>query len=232
MKIGETFPLQLLLSLAGREDRRHQFFGLARAQGFRPTWKRAIAAAQIRGGARGFATLGKYACALGKRLMILEAERQRAPSVLMFEDDATFAPDFVPRIAGLRLPEDWGIFYFGCTHLQEPEPVAPGLVRVRCALDAHAWAVRAPYYRTVLAALTDARRMPPGEPAASDVLVSQLHATVPTYAAFPNLAWQAVSRSDLAGGVYSNYEPNGRQKLFRHVVASVTGEALTVAGEG
>jgi hypothetical protein len=81
------------------------------------------------------------------------------------------------------------------------------------ALDTHAFAVRAPYFRRVIAAL-DARRVENrgrGHALASDWFLADLHEEIPTYACYPNLAWQAVSSSDLAGGTYSNYTATGEQ---------------------
>src|SRR5438270_872419 len=52
----------------------------------------------------------------------------------------------------------------------------------------------------------------------SDVLMSALHRTIPTYAAFPNLAWQAFGFSDLTKGKYSNYQADGSQRNFCHVL--------------
>ena len=55
----------------------------------------------------------------------------------------------------------------------------------------------------------------------SDVLLSTLHKSIPTYTAFPNLAWQAVEHSDLTGRTYSNYAPDGQQRSFRHILSSL-----------
>jgi hypothetical protein len=38
------------------------------------------------------------------------------------------------------------------------------------------------------------------------------------YAAYPNLAWQRVSESDLVGKNYSSYHPNGEQRASWHVM--------------
>ena len=51
-----------------------------------------------------------------------------------------------------------------------------------------------------------------------DAAVSALHGKIPTYAAFPNLVWQAESWSDIAGRSYSNYGPDGRQRIWIEAV--------------
>jgi hypothetical protein len=55
--------------------------------------------------------------------------------------------------SGIELPDDWGIFCPGCAHHQRPPPAGPGLVRTPDALDNHAFAVKAPYFKRVMAAL-------------------------------------------------------------------------------
>ena len=53
-------------------------------------------------------------------------------------------------------------------------------------------------------------------------VLAALQDQIPTYAAYPNLAWQSEGYSDLAGRSYSNYHPDGRQRLFAHAVANLT----------
>lgn len=132
---------------------------------------------------------------------------------MILEDDVVFHAEIRERLAEITLPDDWGIFYFGCAHRKRPRSAGAGIVRVAYALDTHAFAVRAPYFRRVIAGL-DARHPVNrgcGHALASDWFLADLHATIPTYACYPNLAWQAVSPSDLAGGTYSNYTASGEQ---------------------
>jgi hypothetical protein len=56
-------------------------------------------------------------------------------------------------------------------------------------------------------------------------LFSALHKSIPPFAAFPNLAWQAVEHSDLTGSRYSNYQEDGSQRPFQHVMSTVTSVA-------
>lgn len=112
----------------------------------------------------------------------------------------------------IELQDDWGIFYPGCAHHQRPSPAEPGLVRTPYALDTHAFAVKAPYFKRVMAALSVRQGQDTEHARASDWFLADLHREIPTYACYPNLAWQAVSDSDLAGGVYSNYTPSGEQR--------------------
>ena len=89
------------------------------------------------------------------------------------------------------------------------------VVRVKRALDTHAVAIRQSAY-------LEARKIMRGHPTArgqcTDVLLSLLHEKLPTYAAFPNLVWQAHGESDIARHCYSNYDVEGRQKHCAEMV--------------
>lgn len=215
MNPRELFPFRIFASLPSRGDRRACLTAQLAHWGLEAAWLEPVPVAAIRE-ARGFRNERKRSCALTKRHAIRLAERAGAPSLLYFEDDAIFHPQFAERVAALELPDDWGIFYFGCQHAEPPAPVAPGLVRVARAFDFHACAIRAPYFRAARAAMRGSRFA--AKPLHSDVLFSDLHKVAPTYAAFPNLTWQARSHSDLAGVRYSNYSPTGRQIPRPHVL--------------
>jgi hypothetical protein len=215
----EAFPFRVFASLPERADRRAALLPKLIALGLSARWIKPVSVEFIREH-RGFRSLRKRSCALTKRIALRLAQRERAPSLLYFEDDLAFHPQFSERMAAIELPDDWGIFYFGCQHCETPKPVLPGLVRVARAFDFHACAIRAPHFIAARKIMRGAARNS-AHLLHSDVLLSQLHATIPTYAAFPNLIWQAEDRSDLAGKVYSNYDARGIQRPYRHVIASI-----------
>lgn len=188
--------------------------------GISAEWFRAVDAQTLRHPC-GFKDKGRRANSLSFRFVIRQAERRRFPALLVFEDDAVFHPEFRERVATLALPDDWQIFYFGCQHLETPKLVSPGLVRVTRALDTHAVAFRASAYREVRRIMRGHRRGRGPAEQFNDVLLSSLHKKLPTYAAFPNLIWQALGSSDLTGHTYSNYDTDGRQihgaAVIRHL---------------
>ena len=217
MNPAELFPLRVFASLPERTDRRERLLPRLASVGLSAQWIQPVAVHSIHEH-RGFRSLRKRSCALTKRFVLRSAQREKASVLLYFEDDVVFHPAFAERIAAIELPDDWGMFYFGCQHCETPTPVAPGLVRVSRAFDFHACAIRASCF---LAARKAMRGGPRNAPHLfhSDVLLSALHKSIPTYAAFPNLAWQAVEHSDLTGTRYSNYQADGSQRPYRHVVA-------------
>lgn len=217
MDFTATFPHRVYLSVPARRDRREELAPRLAAAGVEAEWWPALGAGPMRGETRGFKTLGHRAHAVSVRLGLRRARQQGMETILMLEDDAVFHPEFRERIGALELPADWGLFYLGCQHIETPERVAPGLVRVRRALDMQAVVFRRAHYGRVRMAVRGGGKGAAGEKYV-DVSISDLHKEIPTYAAYPNLVWQAESWSDIAGCKYSNYEADGSQRLWRHVV--------------
>ena len=178
---------------------------------------------------RGYDSAGRYALALTQRLALREAARRKAPAVLLLEDDVVFHPNFRALIESVELPEDWGIFYLGCTHNQPPEWAGTRVVRASYAVDTHAIAVREPYYKRVMEMLDRHGKPALGVAKASDQFIALLHKEIPAYACYPNLAWQDVSGSDLLGVNYSNYHGDGLQRNWAWAVDSLLKE---LTGEG
>lgn len=208
MDLNAVFPHRAFISLARRKDRRAWLQARMADAGVSAEWFRAVDAQSL-GRCKGFKGLPQRANSLSFRFLLRAAQRRNSAALLVLEDDAIFHPQFRERVAELELPDDWQIFYFGCLHLAPPKRVNDGIVRVTRALDTHAVAFRQSAYREV-------RKIMHGKHTAreqcNDVLLSSLHAKLPTYAAFPNLIWQALGESDIAGHCYSNYDVEGRQK--------------------
>jgi hypothetical protein len=225
MDFDRVFPHKYLLNLARRPERRIRSGELFAAQGWKVQRHPAVDARRLKS-AHGFAAPGRYAHAMSTRIILRRAMLAKAEAVFIFEDDVVFHPALEERLAALELPDDWGIFYLGCQHHERPEVVGPGLVKATAPLDTHAWGVRADRFMEVRRALTG-KFWPPGGPTpAADILLAELVRRVPAYAAYPNLAWQQEEESDLAGGVYGNYEVDGLQRLARTCLRGVLAECL------
>ena len=210
MDFNSTFPLRYFINLGRRQDRRIETEIALEEAGISAERFPAVDARFVRKN-RGYESAGRYALALTQRLVLRKAALLEADAVLVLEDDVIFHPEMLSRLQDIELPEDWGIFYLGCAHHKRPWPAGRGVVRTPYALDTHASAVRAPYYRRVTAALGRRDGEPRLHARASDWFLADLHQEIPTYACYPNLAWQAVNKSDLAHGTYSNYTRTGEQ---------------------
>lgn len=223
MDFEKTLPLRYYINLGRRQDRRIETEIALMQAGITAERFPAIDARHVRR-TGGYESAGRYALALSQRLVLRKASLRKADAVLVLEDDVVFDPDLLKKLERIDLPEDWGIFYLGCAHRHRPEPAGPGLVKVRYALDTHAFAVRAPYYRAVMKSLAARSGEDAGHPLASDWFLADLHESIPTYACYPNLAWQAEQGSDLTGYTYSNYTDGGEQLASALEVAGLQGE--------
>ena len=226
MDLSADFPHKYFLNLDRRTDRRARCEELFAELGWNVQRQPAVDA-QTLTSPRGFDSAGRYAHSVSTRLILRRAALAGAEAVLILEDDVVFHPALAERLAEMELPADWGIFYLGCQQCERPEVIAPGLVRVRAPLDTHAWLVRREYFLEVRRAMRG-NYWPAngGTIPNADILLAELTRRVPAYAAFPNLAWQEEDESDLAGGAYANYEPDGRQKHNRGCLPGLLAEAL------
>jgi hypothetical protein len=181
--------------------------------------------------ARGYQTPTRYAQALTHKMAIWRARQKKAPCVLVFEDDVVFAPDLREKLAEITLPEDWGIFFLGCQHLERPELAGPGLVRCHKTWDMHAYAVNAKFYTQVMRILTATKANPAQGALTCDTELQKIQKELPCYAAWPNLAWQPLEESDAATGwMNDNYLLTGRQSKFTHLVAGLDEEMAQLTG--
>lgn len=228
MNFDKTFPLIYCLNLAKRQDRRVRCEEIFEMHGLRVWRFPAVDAGRVKR-LHGFENAGRYAHSISTRLIIRRAMQAKAPAVFIFEDDVVLAEDWRKRLAVFDLPEDWGMFYLGCQHQMRPQVVGPGLVRVRGALDTHAWGIRASHYRQALRVLAGRNDAQPSLLPPADLLLArqqQKDDGFAAYAVFPNLAWQEEEHSDLVNGIFSNYDSDGWQRPARNVIVGVCAEAL------
>lgn len=129
-----------------------------------------------------------YARALGLRLLLRKARREKWDAVRIIDDGAAFHPNFAQLAEVIEPPGDWEIFHLGHTFLDdEPEPVAAGVVRVRKGTGFHAFSVRASAIPRLGRVLTNWCRAADAGPL--DAALSAAQEEFRTYACFPNLAW-------------------------------------------
>ncbi len=214
MDLEATFPYRVFTSLPSRDDRRGRLLERLAALKLEVEWFAAASEADMED-AGSFKSRAHRAHATTVERVLDAAIARDADAVLIMEDDVIFAPHFRAKCAQVELPSDWGLCYLGCQHFRPPAHANPGLVRTTQAYDTHAFGIRRPYYEAVRQALRSASSD------CVDVRISDLHERVPTYAAYPNLAWQEESWSDIAQASYSNYDGDGRQKLFREVLTEL-----------
>src|SRR3954467_15392248 len=77
-------------------------------------------------------TAGAYGCLLSHVHVVRNARDAAASSVLIFEDDAVFDPQFKEKFASFvqELPSDWDMLYFGALHKDEPVKISEHIGRI------------------------------------------------------------------------------------------------------
>ncbi len=231
MNLDTDFPLKFYLNLNKQDDRRrkvlnalldHDMPDVERLPAMDGRWVK---------DSRGYCSGTRYAQALTHKMAVWRARQRKAPAVLVFEDDVVFAKELRARLWEIELPEDWGMFFLGCQHLERPEVAGPGLVRCHRTWDMHAYAVNARYYNTVMHILTATKGHPAKGAMTCDTQLQLIQKEVPCYAAWPNLAWQPREVSYAAGGwTNDNYLNSGRQSKFLSVVAGLDEEMAEKTG--
>jgi hypothetical protein len=87
---------------------------------------------------------GAWGCYKSHLNIIEQALNNCLESVLIFEDDATFVPDFAAKATEFfqRLPGDWAQAYLGGQHLRKAQPACDGVLRAANINRTHAYALR------------------------------------------------------------------------------------------
>jgi GR25 family glycosyltransferase involved in LPS biosynthesis len=223
MILDEIAPFKICVNLPHRKDRRDEAWAQFAKLGMSVLRFPAIPSHRVKS-TWGYKSPSRYACSLSKRLAIRTGKLAGASAVLLMEDDVVLADDLHERLAEIEVPEDWGILFLGCKHLTRPSIVAKGLVRCSRAADHHAMIVRSTYATQVIKGLSGTGKMAMASIPYSDVKMSSIQEVIPTYACYPNLAWQKYSHSDNANRELTHYNAVGKQMTDLHAVADLDHE--------
>ncbi len=135
---------------------------------------------------------GAYGCLLSHVQVVREARDAGAASVLIFEDDVVFDPQFKEKFASFiqELPADWDMLFLGALHKDEPVVVSEHVARITKANSTFAYAIR----NTVFDAFIDLNSR------AEHVLDMNsyvLQERFNCYCFMPNLVWVESEYSDV-----------------------------------
>lgn len=91
---------------------------------------------------------GAYGCLRSHLTVVEQARNEARLSVLIFEDDAVFAPEFSAKFATYvkQLPGDWDMVFFGGLHGQPLTKVADNVIRINHSLSTYAYALKNTIY--------------------------------------------------------------------------------------
>ncbi len=137
-------------------------------------------------------TAGAYGCLRSHIEVVREARGASLSSVLIFEDDVVFDPEFKEKFATFiqELPDDWDMLFLGALHKDEPIKVSEHIGRITKANSTFAYAIR----NTVFDAFVDLNSR------AEHVLDMNnyvLQERFNCYCFMPNLVWVKSEYSDV-----------------------------------
>jgi len=89
-------------------------------------------------------TPGAYGCLQSHLRAVREARDAGVSSVLIFEDDVVFDPQFKEKFATFieELPDDWDMLFLGALHKDEPLRLSEHIARITKANSTFAYAIR------------------------------------------------------------------------------------------
>jgi glycosyl transferase family 25 len=137
-------------------------------------------------------TAGAYGCLRSHLDVVQQARDAGAASVLIFEDDAVFDPEFQTKFAHFmqEVPDDWDMLHFGALHKDEPRQVTEHVYRITKANSTYAYALK----RTVFDEFIDLNRRAEH---VLDMNAYLLQQRFNCYCFLPNLAWVQAEYSDV-----------------------------------
>jgi glycosyl transferase, family 25 len=187
------FPLKVCINLDRRADRWKRIQRAFTAHGIEPVQRfSAIDGHYVELPHSWFHTAGAYGCLLSHVRVVREARDAGASSVLIFEDDAVFDPQFKERFATFvqELPEDWDMLFFGALHKDEPVKVSEHIARITKANSTFAYAIRNTVFDAFIELNSRAEHV-------LDMNSYELQARFNCYCFMPNLVWVEFEYSDV-----------------------------------
>ncbi len=224
MLLSQLFPQRVCINLDRRPDRwermqaefaRHGIDGVRRfsavdgtAAILPPHWRH---------------TAGAYGCLLSHVAVIAEARERDAESVLIFEDDTVFDPEFTTKFASFvaEVPSDWDMLYFGALHKDEPVRLSEHVYRIVKANSTYAYALK----RTVFDAFLELNRRAEN---VLDMNTYQLQERFNCYCFVPNLAWVQPEYSDVQNKLERHWYLEKSLVLFGSHVDRLLSETTVV----
>ena len=222
MRLADLDLEIIYVNLSTRSDRRILTEEQLRLVGLSAKRQQGIQSRFVRD-SRGFYNDRRYACSLAKRIAIRRAKLSRSRALLLLEDDVVFHPDLHERLSAIELPTDWQLFFLGCCHIEPPTIFSEGLVRGTRMIGNHAVIIRDSSYGAVIAALSGSGRGSVRQYGGSDLRLAELHAKLPMYCCYPNLAWQRDGFSDISRVSVRRYDVQGNQVVGLHAIDGLRG---------
>ena len=224
MLLDQSFPHQVCINLDRRTDRWRQM---------QAKFARQELALVHRFAARDGSTLvlpatwrhtaGAYGCLLSHVAVVEKARELGHESVLIFEDDAVFDPEFKLKFASFiaEVPSDWDMLYFGALHKDEPARITDHVYRVTKANSTYSYALK----RSVFDAFIELNAR---SEQVLDVNAYELQQRFNCYCFLPHLAWVESEYSDVQNRLERHWYLEKSLVLFGSHVDRVLSETAIV----
>ena len=168
-------------------------------------------------------TAGAYGC-LRSHVQVVEAARKLDhESVLIFEDDAVFDPEFTTKFASFsgEVPSEWDMLYFGALHKDEPIRISDHVYRLTKANSTYAYALKRTVFDAFVELNTRAENV-------LDVNAYELQERFNCYCFMPNLAWVESEYSDVQNRLERHWYLEKSLVLFGARVDRLLSETVIV----
>lgn len=138
---------------------------------------------------------GAWGCLRSHCRILEDCLMEGVQSVLILEDDVEWMSDAWERLKVhlVAVPPDWSQLMLGGQHIQPPDPVCPGVVRVRNCQRTHAYAIRGAAIKSLLRAWYSSAVH------CDWVMGNDWQRSWPVYAADPMIFGQGGGKSDVSG---------------------------------
>jgi hypothetical protein len=140
----------------------------------------------------------KFASALNKTVIkVLEdAIDKKYSSILICEDDIEFNPDYLEIIkkGNIIFPENWDLFYFGCTHISPFKFLTNNIGVIREANACHSVGINSKNFQLLIDELKK------DDKSFDLILRKVLQKKNNSFCIFPNVTYQYSGISDIEGG--------------------------------
>jgi GR25 family glycosyltransferase involved in LPS biosynthesis len=166
---------------------------------------------------------GAYGC-LRSHVAVIEAARaHNAESVLIFEDDTVFDPEFTTKFGSFvaEVPDDWDLLYFGALHKDEPVRLSEHVYRITKANSTYAYALKRSVFDAFLELNQRAENV-------LDMNTYQLQERFNCYCFVPNLAWVQPEYSDVQNKLERHWYLEKSLVLFGARVDRILSETTVV----
>lgn len=137
-------------------------------------------------------TAGSYGCLCSHVDVVRKARDAGVSSVLIFEDDVVFDPQFKEKFSMFiqELPADWDMLFLGALHKDEPIKIAEHVARITKANSTFAYAIRGTVFDAFIELHSRAEHV-------LDMNNYQLQERFKCYCFMPNLVWVESEYSDV-----------------------------------